>query len=82
MGDGGTTREVLLAGLPLRHLEAAARACCARGSVVLPAGGPGDLDAAAAGTDVLLMPDAGEAACPPSPGAPRSSGVPHRPDEA
>jgi hypothetical protein len=52
----------LVVAMPLRHLESALEICRDRGYVVLPAGGPGDLDRAAAGTHVLLMAtEAGEA---------------------
>jgi len=45
----------LLAGIPRRHLASAAWTCAAHGRVVLPAGRPGDLERAVAGTVVLLM---------------------------
>lgn len=51
----------LLVAMPLRHLEAA----LAAGSDVLPAGGPGDLDAIAIGSRVLLIAtEAGDAGVP------------------
>ena len=46
---------VLVLALPARHLAAAADACRERGWSVLPAGGPGDLDATAPGTRVLVI---------------------------
>jgi len=45
----------LIVSMPLRHLEAASSVCQASGSVVLPAGGPGDLDEALGGSLVLLI---------------------------
>jgi hypothetical protein len=52
--------QALLIAIPLRHLEAALET--ASDTVVLPAGGPGDLDAAASGAVVLVMPtDTGDA---------------------
>jgi hypothetical protein len=51
----------LLLGMPLVHLRSAAETCERHDRVVLPAGGPGDLDRAAPGATVLLMAsDAGE----------------------
>ena len=48
------TEQALLIAIPLRHLEAAVEA--PGDTIVLPAGGPGDLDSAASGTVVLVMP--------------------------
>ena len=45
----------LLVVMPLEDLRSARALDRTRGSVVLPAGGPGDLDLVAAGTHVLLM---------------------------
>ncbi len=65
----------LLMAIPLRHLESAAERR-RPSAVVLPAGGPGDLDAAAAGMPVIVMAtDAGDAEVPPRPGAPPSCGA-------
>lgn len=51
--------QALLIALPLRHLEAALAA--GTEAVTLPAGGPGDLDAATPGLPVLVMAvDAGD----------------------
>jgi len=51
----------LLLGMPLVHLRSAAETCERHDRVVLPAGGPGDLDRTAPGATVLLMAsDAGE----------------------
>jgi hypothetical protein len=48
-------------GMPLVHLRSAAEICERHGRVVLPAGGPGDLDRTAQGATVLLMAsDAGD----------------------
>jgi hypothetical protein len=47
--------QVLLVGMPLRHLVAAADICTATGTAVLPAGGVGELDQASAGTEVLFI---------------------------
>ena len=48
-------------GMPLVHLRSAAEICERHGRVVLPAGGPGDLDRTAPGATVLLMAsDAGD----------------------
>jgi hypothetical protein len=55
MNAGAAEDQVLLAGLPARHLEGAVEICRAAGRVVLPAGSPGDLDLASPGTEVLLM---------------------------
>jgi hypothetical protein len=80
--------QALLIAIPLHHLESVegqAGEC-----VVLPAGGPGDLDAAAAGTPVLVMPttvdDSGISAAtwgatfvrrvPYQPGSPWPEGLP------
>jgi hypothetical protein len=53
----------LLIAIPLRHLEALSAASADR--CLLPAGGPGDLDAAPAGMPVFVMAtDAGEAEVP------------------
>ncbi|MGH2631005.1 MAG: hypothetical protein ACRDHI_10685 [Actinomycetota bacterium] len=55
----------LLVAMPSRHLEPARAECEARGSVVLPAGGPGDLGEAPAGSRVLLIAtDGGDAEVP------------------
>lgn len=55
----------LLVAMPLRHLEPARARCEADGSAVLPAGGPGDLDAAPPGVRVLIIAtDAGDSAPP------------------
>jgi hypothetical protein len=62
--DGAPGDRALLMAVPLRHLEAAA-AAGPLARVLLPAGGPGDLDAAAPGMTVLVMAtDAGEAERP------------------
>lgn len=51
--------------MPLRHLVAAADICAATGTVVLPAGGEGDLDLAPPGTEVLFIAsEAGEREVP------------------
>ncbi len=50
-----TQPSVLVAAFPRRHLASAAETLRANGRVVLPAGSPGDLDAATPGTPVLLM---------------------------
>ncbi len=48
-------------GMPLVHLRSAAEICERHGRVVLPAGGPGDLDRTTQGATVLLMAsDAGD----------------------
>ena len=49
-----TDEQALLIAIPLRHLEAALETPGER--VVLPAGGPGDLDTTAPGAPVLVMP--------------------------
>jgi hypothetical protein len=55
----------LLVAMPLRHLEAAHAVCEERGTVTLPAGGSGDLDACEPGLTVLLIAtDADEAQVP------------------
>lgn len=78
----------LLIAVPLRHLESVSVA--GEGRVVLPAGGPGDLDSTAAGTAVLVMAtQAGDAEVPAvtwratyvgrapyEPGAPWPEGLP------
>lgn len=46
--------QALLIAIPARHLQAALEV--PGGRVVLPAGGPGDLDATASGAPVLVMP--------------------------
>ena len=46
--------QAMLIAIPLRHLEAALEA--PGDTIVLPAGGPGDLDSAASETVVLVMP--------------------------
>jgi hypothetical protein len=49
--------QALLIAIPLRHLETALAALSSEaGRIVLPAGGPGDLDEAASGSPVLVMP--------------------------
>ena len=53
MADGQDLALVL--ALPARHLASAADACRSRGWVILPAGGPGDLDDAPAGVRVLVI---------------------------
>jgi len=52
---GDTQERALLVGMPLVHLRSAAEICERHGRVVLPAGGPGDLDRASPGALVLLM---------------------------
>jgi hypothetical protein len=52
VSDGAS---VLLTGVPARHLVEATAIVDAEGSVVLPAGAPGDLDRTAPGTVVLLV---------------------------
>ncbi|MET0476007.1 MAG: hypothetical protein ABW001_15355 [Mycobacterium sp.] len=52
---GDTQERALLVGMPLAHLRSALEVCERHGRVVLPAGGPGDLDRAATGALVLLM---------------------------
>ena len=60
-----TNEEALLVAMPLRHLERAGARAEAEGSVVLPAGGPGDLDDTLTGTQVLLIAtEAGDAEVP------------------
>lgn len=58
--------QALFIAIPVRHLEAALDAQSSGGErTVLPAGGPGDLDDAPAGTPVLVMPtDAGDSEVP------------------
>jgi hypothetical protein len=46
--------QALLIAIPLRHLQATLE--IPEGRIVLPAGGPGDLDATAPGVSVLVMP--------------------------
>jgi len=53
MADGQDL--ALVVALPARHLASAAEICGTQGSVILPAGGPGDLDAAPAGVRVLVI---------------------------
>ena len=87
--SGAEVGRALLMAVPLRHLEAAAQSGpLAR--VLLPAGGPGDLDSARPGTMLLVMAiDAGEAEVPAAtwsaavvgrvayePGAPWPDGLP------
>ncbi len=87
--SGALDERALLMAVPLRHLEAAVVAGpLAR--VLLPAGGPGDLDSAGAGTLLLVMAtDAGDAEVPAAtwsaavvrrvpyePGAPWPDGLP------
>jgi hypothetical protein len=52
--DGGNDRALLVA-MPSRHLDSAAERCRSHGSVVLPAGGPGELDDARPTARVLLI---------------------------
>ena len=65
-GEGGQVsdahdEQAVLMAVPLRHLQTAAAAELA----ILPAGGPGDLDTAAAGMPVIVLAtDAGEAEVP------------------
>jgi hypothetical protein len=59
-GDGTlSAREevdrALLVAMPLRHLEAARRIAESADSAILPAGGPGALDEAAPGSQVLII---------------------------
>jgi len=55
----------LVLAMPLRHLEAGAAVCGAEGSVVLPAGGPGDIDDTPRGSRVLVIAtEAGDAEVP------------------
>jgi hypothetical protein len=55
----------LVLAMPLRHLEAGAAVLDAEGSVVLPAGGPGDLDDTPRGGRVLVIAtEAGDAEVP------------------
>ncbi len=59
--NGEPDERALLMGMPLVHLRSAAETCERHGRVVLPAGGPGDLDRTAPGSTVLLMAsDAGD----------------------
>ena len=59
--SGEPDERALLMGMPLVHLRSAAEICERHGRVVLPAGGPGDLDRTAQGATVLLMAsDAGD----------------------
>ena len=59
--NGEPDERALLMGMPLVHLRSAAETCARHGRVVLPAGGPGDLDRTAPGATVLLMAsDAGD----------------------
>jgi hypothetical protein len=59
--NGEEDQRALLLGMPLVHLRSAAETCQRHGRVVLPAGGPGDLDRTAPGATVLLMAsDAGD----------------------
>lgn len=51
----GPGENVLLVGMPLRHLVDARQVCRAHGQVTLPAGGAGDLDDAPQGCIVYLM---------------------------
>ena len=58
-----TDERALLIAIPLRHLESAATAKDA--TVILPAGGPGDLDAVSPGMPVIVMAtEAGESEVP------------------
>lgn len=52
---GDTQERALLVGMPSAHLRSALEVCERHGRVVLPAGGPGDLDRTATGALVLLM---------------------------
>jgi hypothetical protein len=55
----------LVLAMPLRHLEAGAAVIETEGSVVLPAGGPGDLDDTPPGSRVLVIAtEAGDAEVP------------------
>jgi hypothetical protein len=64
MPDIGPESSLVLA-MPLRHLQAGATTCETDGSVVLPAGGPGDLDEAPPGVRVLVIAtEAGDAEVP------------------
>ncbi len=55
----------LVLAMPLRHLETGLAVLGAEGSVVLPAGGPGDLDETPLGTRVLVIAtEAGDAEVP------------------
>jgi hypothetical protein len=69
--------------MPLRHLEAGAEACESDGSVVLPAGGPGDLEATPPGSRVLVIAtEAGDAEVPAATWSGRFAGrVAHEPSE-
>jgi hypothetical protein len=61
----GSNDRALLVAMPLQHLESARADCEERGSAILPAGGPGDLDDAPRGIAVLLIStDAGEEQVP------------------
>jgi hypothetical protein len=51
----GTPPQVLVVALPRRHLAPAETVCRERGLVTVPAGGPGDLDRADPGTEVLVI---------------------------
>ena len=51
----GAEPQVLVVGFPRRHLSAAVAVARAEGRVTIPAGGPGDLDRAVPGTEVLLI---------------------------
>jgi hypothetical protein len=55
LSENDDAGRILLVAMPLRHLEAAREIADQAGSVVLPAGGPGDLDATALGTHVLVI---------------------------
>jgi hypothetical protein len=62
LNDDEVNDRALVVAMPLRHLEAARTECERTGSSTLPAGGPGDLDAAPPGTTVLVIAtDAGDA---------------------
>jgi hypothetical protein len=57
-GDQDATasdERALVVAMPRRHLDAAAALCRDRGRVTIPAGGPGDLDRTAPGTEVLVL---------------------------
>jgi hypothetical protein len=62
--DGAPGEQALFMAVPLRHLEAAV-AIGPLARVLLPAGGPGDLDSATPGMTLLMMAtDAGESERP------------------
>jgi hypothetical protein len=51
----GTPPQALVVALPRRHLGPAESVCRERGLVTIPAGGPGDLDRANPGIEVLVI---------------------------